>query len=66
VKIQRLENPLVEAEEHYYNPAHTGLLELGLEPHFLTDDVLREMMELVMKYRDRIDHDAIFRGMKWG
>jgi len=66
VKIQPMENPRVEAEEHYYNPAHTGLLELGLEPHFLSDEVLREMMELVMKYRDRINHDAIFRGVKWG
>lgn len=64
-EVKPIENPRVEAEEHYYNPAHTGLLELGLEPHYLTDDVLGEMMTLVMKYKDRINRDAIFRGVKW-
>ncbi len=65
VAIQSVDNPRMEAEEHYYNPAHTGLLDLGLEPHFLTDDTLREMMTLVMKYKERIDPGAIFRGVQW-
>ena len=65
VEIKPLENPRVEAESHYYNPVHTGLLDLGLEPHYLTDDVLEEMMQLVMKYKERIQHHAIFRGVKW-
>src|SRR3954451_757835 len=30
VEIAELENPRVEAEEHYYNAVHTKLLELGL------------------------------------
>ncbi len=65
VEIKSIENPRLEAEEHYYNPAHTGLLDLGLDPHYLTDDALREMMALVMKYRERINTRAIFRGVKW-
>ena len=32
VEIEHLENPRVELEEHYYNPVHTKLLDLGLEP----------------------------------
>ena len=36
-----LANPRVENEEHYFNAANTKLLDLGLQPHLLTDDVIR-------------------------
>lgn len=65
VEIKPVRNPRLEAEEHYYNPAHTGLLDLGLEPHYLTEEVLRDMMKLVMKYKERIHPGAIFRGVQW-
>jgi UDP-sulfoquinovose synthase len=65
VEIIPVENPRIEAEDHYYNPAHTGLLELGLEPNYLTDEVLAQMMELVLKHRDNIQEDQIFRNVKW-
>ena len=65
VQIRSVKNPRKESEEHYYNPAHTGLLDIGLEPHYLTDDVLAEMVETVMKHRTKINSDAIFRGVQW-
>ncbi len=65
VEIKNLPNPRIEAEDHYYNPDHTGLIELGLEPHFLTDDRLASMLDLVRHHADRINHDQIFRGVKW-
>lgn len=65
VKIKAIENPRQELEEHYYNPSHTGLLELGLAPNYLTDDVLAEMMETVIRHKDSINKEAIFRGVKW-
>ncbi len=65
VEIQKIENPRVEKEDHYYNPRYTGLLDLGLKPHYLTDEVLEGMFEMVEKYRDRINIDAIFRGIRW-
>jgi len=65
VETRPVENPRKEAEDHYYNPAHTGLLELGLKPHYLTDEVLEDMLKLVLKYKDRINEGAIFRGVKW-
>jgi UDP-sulfoquinovose synthase len=65
VRLNNIENPRVEKEDHYYNPQYTGLLKLGLEPHFLSDDVLNEMFEIVEKYRDNINTDSIFRGIKW-
>lgn len=65
VQIKCLENPRKEMEEHYYNPAHTGLLDIGLKPHYLTDDVLATMMETVLKYKESIKQDIIFKGVKW-
>lgn len=65
VEVKSIENPRKEMEEHYYNPKHTGLLDLGLEPHFLTDERMDEMMNLVLKYKDKIVKDRIFRGVKW-
>lgn len=65
VEIQSLPNPRKEAEDHYYNPAHTGLLDLGLKPHYLTEDILNQMMETVLKYKEAIKVSSIFRGVKW-
>jgi UDP-sulfoquinovose synthase len=65
VQIKSIENPRKELEEHYYNPAHTGLLDLGLSPHYLTDDQLSILIKNIIKYKDRIKKDAIFSGIKW-
>jgi UDP-sulfoquinovose synthase len=65
VAIKSVANPRKEAEEHYYNPAHTGLLCLGLKPHFLTDEVLAGMMQTVMRYRNRIDPSKFLRNIRW-
>jgi len=65
VEINHIENPRIEKEDHYYNPTYTGLLELGLKPHYLTDEVLEGMFRVVGKYKDRINRDAIFRGISW-
>ena len=65
VKITHLENPRNEKEEHYYNPKYTGLLKLGLQPQYLTDGVLEGMFGIVEKYKNNINRDAIFRGVKW-
>lgn len=65
VQIQSIENPRKEAEEHYYNPANTGLLDLGLKPHYLTDEVLAGMIETVIHYRGYIDNHKIYRKITW-
>lgn len=65
VQVKNIENPRKEKEEHYYNPTHTALLDLGLEPHYLSDKVLTEMLEFVARHRSRINEHAIFRGTKW-
>jgi len=65
VEIKKIENPRKEAEEHYYNPVHTGLLDLGLTPHYLTDEVTTEMLSFVMKYKDRIRKDYLLPKVRW-
>ncbi len=65
VKIDHLENPRKEAEEHYYNPTYQGLIDIGVEPHYLTDEVLNGMFEIVEEYRENIRKDVIFKGIKW-
>jgi UDP-sulfoquinovose synthase len=65
VKIKNVVNPRKEAEEHYYNPKHTGLLDLGLKPNYLTDEVLAQLIEFVFKYKDQIKQDQIFRKVTW-
>jgi UDP-sulfoquinovose synthase len=65
VNITHLENPRKEKEEHYYNPQYTGLLKLGLKPHYLTAEVIEGMLRVVEKYKENINKDAIFRGVKW-
>lgn len=65
VRVRHIENPRKEMEEHYYNPRHTGLLELGLEPNYLTEAVLVGMMTKVLRHRASIEAHKIFRGTKW-
>jgi UDP-sulfoquinovose synthase len=65
VEIQHVENPRIELDEHYYNPRHTGLLELGLKPHYLTEEVLAQMMKFAIKHKNRIKPDSIYRNVKW-
>ncbi len=65
VEVKNIKNPRIEKEEHYYNPTYSGLKELGLEPHLLTDDVLNSMFEGVEKYKQNIQQHKIFRGVKW-
>jgi len=65
VALQSIDNPRREPEEHYYNPKYTGLMELGLKPHYMTEEVLGDMLNLILKYKDQIDGNKIFPRVKW-
>jgi len=65
VQIKSIENPRKEMEDHYYNAAHSGLLELGLEPNFMTEEVLVDMLKLIIEHKDNISHDRIMPRVKW-
>ncbi len=66
IEINHLENPRKELETHYYNPTYQGLIDIGVEPHYLTDEVIAGMFHTVEKYKNNIRHDVIFRGIQWG
>jgi len=65
VEIQHLENPRVEAEEHYFNAKNTNLLDLGLQPHHLSDSLLDSLLNFAMKYKERVDKNLILPKVKW-
>lgn len=65
VTISHMDNPRKEKEDHYYNPKYTGLIELGLKPHYLTDSILEGMLKVVERHKDMINKDAILRGIRW-
>src|ERR1700739_4328083 len=55
VTLEHLSDPRVEKEEHYYNAKHSKLIELGLQPHLLSDSLLDSLMNVALKYCHRID-----------
>ena len=65
VAIAPVENPRVEAEEHYYNATHQALLDLGLEPHLLSETLVESMFGVIERYQDRVIPDLILPRTKW-
>ena len=65
VAVKSIPNPRKEKEEHSYNPAHSGLSDLGLKPHYMTDDVVAAMLERIIENRARIVTDRIMPRVRW-
>jgi len=65
VEIDRLPDPRVEAEEHYYNAKHSKLIDLGLQPHYLSESLLDSLMNIAIQYRDRVDTSLIMPRVNW-
>jgi len=65
VEVDHLPDPRVEAEEHYYNAKHSKLIDLGLQPHYLSDSLLDSLMNIAVKYRDRVDLSLMMPQVNW-
>lgn len=65
VGIRHLENPRVEKEEHFYEAVNTNLLDLGLKPHILTDDIIRELLKTVLIHKDRVMKNNMLPTVTW-
>ncbi len=63
--VEHLDNPRVEAEAHYYKVTHTGLVELGLRPHLLSDTLLSSLYAIADRYKHRADLAALRPGVRW-
>ena len=64
-RIEHVPNPRVELEEHYYNAKCTKLLDLGLEPHYLSDSLLDSLLNIAFEHRERVDQEAIMPRVGW-
>jgi UDP-sulfoquinovose synthase len=65
VEIDHLPAPRVEAEEHYYNARHSKLIDLGLQPHLLSESLLDSLMNIAVEYRHRIDESLFAPQVNW-
>jgi len=41
------------------------LIDLGLQPHHLSDSLLDSLMNIAMKYRDRVDVSLMLPQVNW-
>ncbi len=64
-EIAYLDNPRVELEDHYYNVTHTRLVELGLEPHLLSDTLIGSLFEVTKRYASRVRVEALQPKVNW-
>jgi UDP-sulfoquinovose synthase len=55
----------VEAESHYYNAKHSKLADLGLKPHLLSDSLVNSLINVAIRYRDRIDPAMFAPQVNW-
>jgi UDP-sulfoquinovose synthase len=65
VEIQHYENPRVEKEDHYYNATHTKLLDLGLEPTLLGEELVESMLHVIERHKGRAIESAIDPRTRW-
>ena len=65
VNIATTENPRVEKYDHYYNAVNTNLLDLGLQPHLLTDEHLAEVLKVAMNNTDRVQRELVMPTVTW-
>ena len=67
VEVRNLENPRKELEDHYYNPEHRHLLDLGYTPAHDVEGEIRLMLEDLLEHRDRIEAklDVLIPDVRW-
>ena len=67
IKINHIENPRMEAEEHYYNPDHKHLLDLGYKPTHDMETELEIMFRDLLPHSERIEErrEAHFPDICW-
>jgi len=67
VGVRNVENPRIEAEEHYYNPDHQHLLDLGYKPTHDMEAEMEIMLKDLIKYKHRIEAraHALIPDIRW-
>jgi UDP-sulfoquinovose synthase len=65
VKIESIQNPRLEQEDHYYKPVNDNLLKLGLKPRFLSNVLLDSMLLRIQQHRQQIRNQCILPHVRW-
>lgn len=65
VAIEHVANPRAELEHHYYNPVHTKLLSLGLQPTLLSETLIESMLQVIRRHEERVVPDVIAPVTQW-
>lgn len=65
VTIEHFNNPRAEKEQHYYNAVNTKLLDLGLQPHYLGEELMRSVLATIERFEDRVVTHAIKPRTRW-
>ena len=63
--IENIANPRVEMEEHYYNARHTKLMDLGLQPHYLSETLIDGLLETVKAHGGRVNKRLLYPRHNW-
>lgn len=64
-EVQLVDNPRNEDQENDLNVSNAGLLDMGLDPTYLNDGLLNEVIDVVKKNIKRCDLDLIPCTSKW-
>jgi UDP-sulfoquinovose synthase len=67
VEVRNVENPRMELEEHYFNPDHQHLLDLGYQPTHDMEAELERMLKDLIRYRGRIEarSESLIPDIRW-
>jgi UDP-sulfoquinovose synthase len=65
VRIERIDNPRVEAAEHYYHAVHARLADLGLKPHLLNDTLIESLFVIAKRHQGRADPRLFAPSVQW-
>ena len=67
VEIRNLENPRKELEEHFYQPDHKNLLDLGYKPTHDVEAEMKLMLTDLIPQRERIEKkkDVLVPDVRW-
>lgn len=65
--VNNVENPRIELEDHYYNPDHQHLLDLGYKPGATLEEELNILLKDLIKYKDRImeKQEVLIPDIRW-
>jgi len=65
VEIAHTRNPRKELETHYYNAKHTKLLEPGLTPRLLSDELIDTMLAKIQTHAAQVDPATLVQDVRW-